>query len=199
MIKMKVLFVNYSISGYAGDSNQMTVIARGLQDLGNEVYIATTDGNGYFYDKKRSKMYESIKRKLECKSKKSIEIDGLKIISIHCISERFGMYCPSAGKIAREIIPNFDIIYIINWYYHLGMVFAKIASELKIPFIVAPMASLQEKAQNIKKRKKAFLDKLYTHKMIKCASGFHCVGKLEKDFLIKLGVKRHHRRCRYFL
>jgi len=185
---MKILFVNFSIGGYAGDSKSMITIVKGLEKLGHEVTIVTTDGNGYFYDKKRSKLYEPIRKKLAGNIQKIIEIDKMKIMPIHCVSERFGMYCPSASKIAKKILPSYDVVYIINWYYHLGMVFSKIAYELKIPFIVGPMASLQENGKNVEKRKKELLDKLYTNKMIKQVTGLHCVGEQERKSVIKLGA-----------
>jgi glycosyltransferase involved in cell wall biosynthesis len=185
---MKILVVNFSIGGYAGDSKSMITIVRGLEKLGHKVIIVTTDGNGYFYDKKRSRLYEPIREKLSKNVQKIIEIDNMKIMPIHCISERLGMYCPSAKKMAKKIILDYDIVYIINWYYHLGMVFSKIAYELEIPFIVGPMASLEEKGKKNKKRKKDLLDILYTKSMIKHATGFHCVGEQERESLIKLGA-----------
>ena len=39
MKKMKILFVNYSIGGYAGDAVQMVAIAKGLNDKDHEVVI----------------------------------------------------------------------------------------------------------------------------------------------------------------
>ena len=48
MKKMKILFVNFSIGGYAGDAIQMITIVKGLNDKDHEVVIATTDGDGYF-------------------------------------------------------------------------------------------------------------------------------------------------------
>ena len=73
----------------------------------------------------------------------------------------------------------------INWYYHLGMVFAKISHELKIPLIVGPMASLEDVARSIKKRQKLIADRIYTNNMLKNSNGFHCVGNQEKESLVK--------------
>ena len=61
---MKILFVNFSIGGYAGDAVQMITIVKGLVDKNHEVVIATTDGDGYFYDKVKSEMYAPIRKKL---------------------------------------------------------------------------------------------------------------------------------------
>jgi len=188
VFKMKILFVNYSIGGYAGDSLSMITIVKGLIEKGHEVMIATTDGDGYFYDKTRSKMYSVIRKKLLEATSKVIKIDGMPVYPIHSISNRFGMYCPSATKEAKKIIKKFDIVYVINWYYHLGMVFAKISHELGIPFIIAPMASLEKNARVIKKNQKTLLDRLYTNKMYKHANGFHSVGARETKSLTKLGV-----------
>jgi glycosyltransferase involved in cell wall biosynthesis len=186
---MKILFVNYSIGGYASDAVQMITVVKGLKKRGHDITIATTDGDGYFYDKKRSALYAPIRKKLINGQEKIIEIDGMSIYPIHCNSSKFGMYCFSASKEAKKIIREFDLIYIINWYYHLGMVFSKIAHEYKVPFIVGPMASLQAQAHNMKNKQKWILDKMYTNKMLKNADGFHCVGHQEKESLLKLGVK----------
>ena len=185
---MKILFVNFSIGGYAGDAIQMITIVKGLNDKDHEVVIATTDGDGYFYDKVKSKMYAPIRKKLLEANGKIIKIDGMSVYPIHCLSNRFGMYCPSAAKEARKIIKKFDVVYVINWYYHLGMVFAKISHELKIPLIVGPMASLEDVARSIKKRQKLIADRMYTNNMLKNSNGFHCVGNQEKESLVKLGV-----------
>ena len=185
---MKILFVNYSIGGYAGDAVQMVAIAKGLNDKDHEVVIATTDGDGYSYDETKSKMYAPIRKKLLEANGKIIKIDGMSVYPIHCLSSRFGMYCPSAAKEARKIIKKFDVVYVINWYYHLGMVFAKISHELKIPLIVGPMASLEDVARSTKKRQKLLADRMYTNDMLKNSNGFHCVGNQEKESLVKLGV-----------
>ena len=185
---MKILFVNYSIGGYAGDAVQMITIVKGLNDKDHEVVIATTDGDGYSYDETKSKMYAPIRKKLLEANGKIIKIDGMSVYPIHCLSNRFGMYCPSAAKEARKIIKKFDVVYVINWYYHLGMVFAKISHELKIPLIVGPMASLEDVARSIKKRQKLIADRIYTNNMLKNSNGFHCVGNQEKESLVKLGV-----------
>ena len=107
----------------------------------------------------------------------------MSVYPIHCLTNRFGMYCPSAAKEARNIIKKFDIVYVINWYYHLGMVFAKISNELKIPLIVGPMASLEDVARSTKKRQKMIADRIYTNDMLKNSNGFHCVGNKEKPTL----------------
>lgn len=185
---MKVLFVNFSIGGFAGDAVQMLLVAKGLQELGHEVTVATTDGDGYFFDKEKSKRYAPIRKKILDAKGRIIEIDGVPILPVHCLAPKMGMYCPNAAQIGRRIIKNYDVVYAINWYYHLAMVFSKIARECKVPFIVAGMGSLQEKARSRKKGLKWFADKLYTKQMISHAAGFHSVGSLETSEYIKLGA-----------
>lgn len=188
MKKMKIIFVNFGLGGYAGDSVSMITIIKGLEDKGHEVLLVTTDGDGYYNNQKRSEMYAPIRKKLLENNGKIIKIDNISVYPVHCMSNRFGMYCPSATKEAKKIIKKYDIVYIINWYYHLGMVFAKTCHELDIPFIVGPMASLEKNAQEIKKSRKSLLDKLYTNKMIKHVTGLHCVGKRERNSLLELGI-----------
>ena len=115
---MKILVVNFSIGGYAGDALQMITVVKGLQKMGHEVMIVTTDGDGYYYDEARSKLYSPIRKKLLEAKEKPIEIDTMSIYPVHCISHRLAMYCPSAAKVARIIIKKYDVVYIINWYYH---------------------------------------------------------------------------------
>ena len=107
---------------------------------------------------------------------------------VHCSSEKLGYYCPNAGKIGKKIIKDFDIVYCLNWYYHLGMTFSKIAHKNKIPFVVAAMGAFEEKAHSIKVMKKNILDFVYTKKLIKTAGGFHSVGDMETQSYRKFGA-----------
>ena len=107
---MKIIFVNYSVGGYAGDSVSMTTIVKGLESKGHEVIIVTTDGDGYFYDKIRSKMYAPIRKKLLSANGNIIKIDEMSVYPIHCVSNRFGMYCPSATKEAKKIVSGGKVI-----------------------------------------------------------------------------------------
>ena len=87
----------------------------------------------WFYhkpDKEKTKKYSPIRQKLLNSQNKIIEIDGIKVYPIHCISNRLGLYCPSASKIARQIIKNYDVVYATNWYYHIAMVFSGFASHV---------------------------------------------------------------------
>lgn len=133
--------MNFAVGGFAGDAVQMSLIARGLMDLGHEVVVAVPDGDGYFFDKSKSKKYEPIRKKLIEANGKIIEIGGVPILPIHCISEKLGYYCPDATKIGKKILKDFDIVYCLNWYYHLAMTFSNIAHESRVPFVIAAMAA----------------------------------------------------------
>ena len=184
---MKILFVNFNIGGFAGDSGQIPLIAKYLLKLGHHVTIVTTDGDIFFYDKKKSIQYSKIRQKLQNAHEKIIEINDIPVLPVHCITEKIGLYCPNASKIAKEILPKYDVVHIHNWYYHLGMTFAKIASEINFPFIVSANGSLQEKAHSLKSRQKWLADKLYTNKLIPKASILQSVGKLETEQYVKFG------------
>lgn len=185
---MRILIVNYSMGGFAGDYGQMSLIAKGLQDLGHKVTIVVTDGDGFYFDRAKSKSYSAIRKKLLDVKGKTIEINGVPVYPIHCVTPKMGMYCPSAAKIGREIIGDYDIVYAINWYHHLAMVFSKISHECGVPFVVAAMGSLQEKARIQKSMQKRIADKIYTKNMISHAAGFHSVGSLETSQYIKIGA-----------
>ena len=100
-----------------------------------------------------------------------------------------GGYCKNASKLAKSIIEKFDIIHISSWYYHPAIVFAKIALEKKIPFIISAYATLQKENRNRKKIFKWIYDNVYTGKLIPKASGMHSVGSLETKAYVELGVK----------
>lgn len=182
------MIVNYSIGGFAGDYGQMSLIAKGLQKLGHEVTIVVTDGDGFYFDKAKSKSYSTVRKKLLDARGKTIMIDEIPTYPIHCLTPKIGMYCPSAAKTARKIIADYDIVYAINWYHHLAMVFSKIAYECGVPFVIAAMGSLQQKARLQKGLQKRIADKLYTKNMIMHASGFHSVGNSETLEYINLGA-----------
>ena len=91
---MKILFVNFAVGGYAGDAAQFMLIVKGLISLGHKVIVAVPDGDGFFYDKARSKSYATIRKKLLDAKGEFVEIEGVSILPIHCVSEKLGYYCP---------------------------------------------------------------------------------------------------------
>ena len=185
---MNILFLNFGLSGFAGDAVQPQLIAKGLVELGHKVVFVVPDGDAYFFDESKSESYRPIRKKLLGAKGKYIEIDGISILPIHCTSERLGYYCPDATKIAKKILPEFDVIYCLNWYYHIAMSFSKIAHKLKVPFIIAAMAAFEKPAHNLKNSRKKILDLMYTKKLFKNAGGFHSVGDLETNTYTKLGA-----------
>lgn len=185
---MRILFVNFNMGGFAGDTSQAQFIIKGLQKMGHEVLWVVTDGEVFYFDKEKQKSYAPIRQKLLDSRGKIVDINGMRVFPVHCITNKFGLFCPSAAKVARQIIKNYDIVYATNWYYHLGMVFSKIAHECNIPFVISAMASLQEKARSLKKRQKWIADQLYTKQMIAHAEGFHSVGETETSEYVRLGA-----------
>jgi glycosyltransferase involved in cell wall biosynthesis len=185
---MKILFVNFNYSGVAGDATQLLFVIKGLQELGHKITFAITDGDNFYYDDEKSKKYSIIRKKLLASQNKIINIKGIDTLPIHCISPKFGMYCPDSSKIAKKIVSSFDVVHIHNWYYHLGMSFAKICSEQKIPFVISFYASLQKNAHKIKQSQKSLADLMYTKKLIKKANALHSAGDLETKEYIKWGA-----------
>ena len=185
---MNVLILNFAVSGFAGDVKQPLLIAKGLIELGHNVVYTVPDGDGWFFDKSKSKSYAPIRKKLLEAKGEYVKIEGIPILPIHCTSEKLGYYCPDATKIAKKILPDFDVVYCLHWYYHLGMTFFKIAHKLKVPFIIAAMATFEKPAHSLKNSRKKVLDLLYTKKLFKNAGGFHSVGNLETETYTKLGA-----------
>jgi glycosyltransferase involved in cell wall biosynthesis len=186
---MKILFINFNIGGFAGDTPQAQFIIKGLQELGHEVLFVVTDGEAFYFDEQKMKSYAPVRQKLLNSRNKIVEINGINVLPVHCITNKFGLYCPSAAKVARQIIKDYDIVYATNWYYHLGMVFSKIAHECNTPFVICAMASLQEKAKKTNASlQKSIADKIYTKQMVSHAAGFHSMGGTETDVYIQWGA-----------
>ena len=185
---MNILFLNFGIGGFAGDSPQFFLLVKGLMELGHKVIVAVPDGDAWYWDEAKSKRYAPIRKKLLEAKGKYVEIEGMTILPIHCTSEKLGYYCPDAPKIGKKILQEYDVVYCSNWYYHLAMSFSKIAHELKVPFIIAAMAAFERPAHRLKNSRKKILDLLYTKKLFKNAGGFHSVGDLETETYTRLGA-----------
>ena len=185
---MNILFLNFGIGGFAGDSPQFFLLVKGLMELGHKVIVAVPDGDAWYWDEAKSESYAPIRKKLLEAKGEYVEIEGMTILPIHCTSEKLGYYCPDAPKIGKKILQEYDVVYCLNWYYHLGMSFSKIAHELKVPFIIAAMAAFEKPAHHLKNSRKKILDLLYTKKLFKNAGGFHSVGDLETETYTKLGA-----------
>ena len=205
---MNILILNFAVAGFAGDAKDPLLIAKGLIELDHNVVYVVPDGDGFFFDESKSKSYAPIRKKLLEAKGEYVKINGVTILPIHCTSEKLGYYCPDAKKIAKKILPDFDVVYCLHWYYHLGMSFFKIADKLRIPFIIGAMAGFEKPARNLKSSRKKILDLLYTKKLFKNAGGFHSVGDLEtatytklgadptKIFLVDHGVKLENFQCK---
>ena len=185
---MNILFLNFGIGGFAGDSPQFFLLVKGLMELGHKVIVAVPDGDAWYWDEAKSESYAPIRKKLLEAKGEYVEIEGMTILPIHCTSEKIGYYCPDVAKIGKKILQEYDVVYCLNWYYHLAMSFSKIAHELKVPFIIAAMAAFERPAHRLKNSRKKILDLLYTKKLFKNAGGFHSVGDLETETYTRLGA-----------
>ena len=151
---MKILNVNFGMSGFAGDSNQLFTITKNLISLGHDVTIVTTDADVWKGDIEKSEQYSKIRDILKNSIEKPVRINEVPVIPLHCTIQELGMYCPNAKTFAKKIIKDYDVVHIYNWYYHLGMTFAQVCYEQKIPFIISFYATLQEKGRESKKFRK---------------------------------------------
>ena len=64
-IKLKILSINFGLSGFAGDSNQLFTITKNLISLGHDVTIITTDADVWRGDSEKSKQYSKIRKILQ--------------------------------------------------------------------------------------------------------------------------------------
>lgn len=185
---MKILHVGSPLTDFMGNFGLTFRCSKGLQDLGHEVTIVTTDADCFFFDKEKSHKYVKTRQKLLKAKDEPVLFNGVPTYAIHSITPRFGILTPSATKFAKKIIGNYDIVHVCLWYSHISMVFAKVAYEYKIPYFISPWGSLLTGARNLKKRQKWVADLLYTRKILPNASGYHSVGNSETNEFIKMGI-----------
>ena len=131
---MKILYVINQISDWSGDSRLLWLSVKLMKKRGHEVAIATTDGNP-FRDEESSKKYSETVEKLSNFNDNFVMINDIPVFPVHCVTSRFGMYSFNAGKIAKKIVKNFDIIHVYSWYHHIGIEFFKVAKKYNIPLI----------------------------------------------------------------
>jgi len=185
---MKILNINFGLPGFAGDSNQLFTISKNLMLLGHDITIVTTDAEIWKEDKEKSRQYLKTRDLLKNSIEKSVKINDVNVIPLHCSSQKMGMYCPNAKKFAKKIVKDYDVVHIYNWYHHLGMTFAEVCNEQNIPFVISFYATLQENAHSYKKFQKKIIDSIYTKKLIQKANMLHSVGDLETQEYVKWGV-----------
>jgi len=162
--KMRILLVGSPFTDFMGRFGLIFRASEGLKDLGHEVAIATTDADCFFFDKEKSELYARTRKKLMSSTENPVFFNSIPVYSVHCTIPRLGLYCPGAEKFAKKIIKNFDVVHLCVWYNHITMVFAKVASQLGIPFVVSSWGSLLPEARNLKKREKWVADQIYTKK-----------------------------------
>jgi len=185
---MRILFVIPQLSDFTGDGGLTLWLGETLKKKGHEVLIVTTDADPFVNDVISSKKYAERRELLTKNTEKIIQINENQVLPIHSTSNKLGMYCPNAKKIAEKIITDYDVIHIFSWYHHLGIVFYKMAQKYNIPYVFTAFASLQPEAQNFFKRRKQIINLLYTKKMIINASALHAVGNSEIPIFVKIGA-----------
>ena len=185
---MKILHVGSPLTTFTGDMGLIFKSSRGLIDLGHELKIITTDADSFFYDKEKSEIFSDTRKKLSEAVTKQITFEGVPLHALHCTIHKFGFFCPDAKKIAREIISDFDVVHVCTWYSHICMIFAQVALEKNIPFIVSSWGSLLPNARKLKRTQKWVADQMYTKKILKHATGFQSVGESERKEFLKLGA-----------
>jgi|TARA_B110001454_G_scaffold218022_1_gene244813 glycosyltransferase involved in cell wall biosynthesis len=185
---VRILFVIPQISNFTGDAGLMLWLGETLKKKGHEILIVTSDADPFVNDVVSSKKYAERRDLLTKNTEKVIQIDEHQVLPIHSTSYKLGMYCPNAKKIAEKLIPDYDLIHIFSWYYHLGIIFSQVAKKYNVPYAFTPFATLLPDAQKFFKRKKQIINLLYTKKMVTNASALHAVGNSEVPIFVKMGV-----------
>jgi glycosyltransferase involved in cell wall biosynthesis len=185
---MKILQIGSPLTTFTGDMGLIFKSSKELIDLGHEVTIVTTDADSFFYDKEKSKIFSNTRNQLAKATEKSIIFKGVPLFALHCKIHKFGFFCPDAKKFAREIISDFDIVHVCTWYSHICMIFAQVAYEKNIPFIISSWGTLLPSTRKLKKTQKLIADQLYTKKILNHATGYQSVGESESKEFLKMGI-----------
>ena len=185
---MKILHVGSPLTDFMGEFGLLFKASKGLKDLGHEVTIVTTDADSFYYDKEKSRVYSETRKKLLNADKNQILFNEVPLYALHCTGHKFGFYCPDAKNFARKIIPNYDVVHVCTWYSHICMIFAQIAYEKKIPFIISSWGTLLPTTRKIKGTQKWIADQVYTKKILNHATGFQSVGESERKEFLRLGA-----------
>ena len=182
---MKILNVNFTFNTIGEKLSDELSNLKELQKRGHTVATVTTDRANYIIEQKR------LKNKFFLNNDESTPVDifGIPVYILHSTIPSLGWYCPNASKLANNIVKNFDVIHIRNWYHHLAIVFYKAALKHHIPFVFTAHNSLHHMGDNKNlKIPKKFLEKLYTKKMINQASALQSLGDSENKEFSKFGA-----------
>ena len=182
---MKILNVNFTFNTIGEKLSDELSNLKELQKRGHTVATVTTDRANYIIEQKR------LKNELFLNNDESTPIDifGIPVYILHSTIPSLGWYCTNASKLANNIVKNFDVIHIRNWYHHLAIVFYKAALKHHIPFVFTAHNSLHHMGDNKNlKIPKKFLEKLYTKKMINQASALQSLGDSENKEFSKFGA-----------
>ena len=192
---MKILNVNFTfnviIYGQEQSLNNVNLSdelsnLKELQKRGHTVATVTTDRANYIIEQKR------LKNKFFLNNDESIPVDifGIPVYILHSTIPSLGWYCPNASKLANNIVKNFDVIHIRNWYHHIAIEFYKSAIKHNIPFVFTAHNSLNPVIENKNlKMPKKILEKLYTKKMINKAAALHSLGNSENKEFLSFGAE----------
>ena len=182
---MKILNVNFTFNTIGEKLSDELSNLKELQKRGHTVATVTTDRANYIVEQKR------LKNKFFLNNDESTPVDifGIPVYILHSTIPSVGWYCPNASKLANNIVKNFDVIHIRNWYHHLAIVFYKAALKHCIPFVFTAHNSLHHVGDNKNlKIPKKFLEKLYTKKMINQAAALQSLGDSENKEFLKFGA-----------
>ena len=191
---MRILNVSFNFPGYAGDSPQIDLVSQALRKRGHDVDIAICDAVPYSFGKEQAMAYEPTRQKLlKAADGEPITIHDIPVYVTHSTIRNLGMYCPNAKKFAKELVPNYDVIHIFYWYFHLANVFYQVAKEMNVPYIFSAGGALLEGAHDLKKGRKSILDFLYTKKMVPSTAACCSLGEDESQSYIDWGASKVYR------
>lgn len=181
---MRILNVNYAFGDHTAALRNELLNMKEMQNRGHQVSFVTTDVSQYFIDFKK-------KNNLE-RYDKPIDISGIPVYVLHSTLPKIGIYCPNANKLAKNIVKNYDVIHIRNWYDHLSITFYKIAKKYEIPFVFTSHGTLEPiSRKKYMKRVKQIIDCMYTKKMLKECKGIHASSDSEVIEFEKLGADKN--------
>lgn len=184
---MRILNVNFTFNTIGEKLSDELSNLKELQKRGHYIATISTDLTNYVIEQKKSQNPKF----LQINEEVPVTIFDIPVYILHCSIPKLAWYCPNAKKIANEIVKNFDVVHIRNWYHHIAIEFYKACIENNIPYVFTAHGTLDlTSREKYMKIPKLIIDKFHTRKMIQNASALQSLGDSEEIEFIKFGASK---------
>jgi glycosyltransferase involved in cell wall biosynthesis len=165
---------------YGGPVVSHRRLSESLAQAGVGVDIATTDANG--------------RDDLDVPIDRWVEMGGARVRYFHRWPRVDFAFSTSLAKFLTKSVRNYDLVYVVGTFSFPSLVAGAAARSAGIPYIVAPLGTIQPWSLSQKRWKKLPYWKLFERRNLEGASAIHVTSEPEAD-----AVSRLFPRARIFL